>query len=515
MTNSSSVVGVVLAAGAGARFGGGKLLATLDGKPLVAHVVDLAHTAGVGAIVVVTGCDAERVEAAVGAGGRRSSAPPAEPPVIPVPAGETGEVRVTVVRNPAWGTGLASSVRVGIHAAAAALPDAEAVLLLLGDQPRVRPEAIRALLAAPDDPARPIVAPVYAGDAGPNPVLVRRGGWPLVDGLTGDRGLGPLILASPDLATRVVVDGDNPDVDTPADLARLAAGPLVLGTRSAPDTRPAGGAEAAWGARVRANAEQSARVRETPDEGDFYGATAGIFVADPRRVGDAVLDGLRALARPGDRWLDIGAGAGRFALPLALNVREVVAVDPSPAMLRGLRDGMAEHGILNVRTVEGRWPLGDPTLAAELRCEVALIAHVGYDIEAIGAFLDAMEASSGRLCVAVLGEHVPSRPAGRFWPPVHGEERIELPALPEFVEVLRERGREPSVTLVPQVPRTYRSRDDLLRWIRNQLFLHAGSERDRRAEACLDAWLVDGGHGVVLDHQVPITLGIVAWAPRA
>jgi len=165
--------------------------------------------------------------------------------------------------------------------------------------------------------------------------------------------------------------------------------------------------------------------------------------------------------------------------------------------------------------VEGRWPLGDPTLAAELRCEVALIAHVGYDIEAIGAFLDAMEASSGRLCVAVLGEHVPSRPAGRFWPPVHGEERIELPALPEFVEVLRERGREPSVTLVPQVPRTYRSRDDLLRWIRNQLFLHAGSERDRRAEACLDAWLVDGGHGVVLDHQVPITLGIVAWAPRA
>ena len=134
----------------------------------------------------------------------------------------------------------------------------------------------------------------------------------------------------------VPVDGSNPDVDTPGDLA-------VVG----------------WATRVRANRDQVDRIREVGD-GDFYSSTSVLFRADPRRtdVSDPTLAALRALARPGERWLDIGAGAGRYALPLALALEpdgEVVAVDPSPAMLGGLRDGMAEHGIANVRVVEGRW----------------------------------------------------------------------------------------------------------------------------------------------------------------
>src|SRR5207247_1736522 len=83
-------------------------------------------------------------------------------------------------------------------------------------------------------------------------------------------------------------------------------------------------------------------------------------------------------------------------LPLALIVREVIAVDPSPTMLAGLRAGMAEHGIDNIRVVEGRWPLppadsGAPP--ADIAADVALIAHVGYDVEAIGPFLDARQAA--------------------------------------------------------------------------------------------------------------------------
>ncbi len=118
-------------------------------------------------------------------------------------------------------------------------------------------------------------------------------------------------------------------------------------------------AEAAWGARVRAHHEQSARVRETPEGGDFYAPVSRLFVADPHRTDDEVLDHLLPLARPNDTWLDIGAGAGRYALPLALRVREVVALDPSPGMLAALREQAAEHRIANVRAVEGRWP-ADP-----------------------------------------------------------------------------------------------------------------------------------------------------------
>ena len=73
---------------------------------------------------------------------------------------------------------------------------------------------------------------------------------------------------------------------------------------------------------------------------------------DPHRTDDATLNGLLSLARRGDLWLDIGAGGGRYALPLALHVREVVAIDPSPAMLSVLREDAAAEGIANIRVIE-------------------------------------------------------------------------------------------------------------------------------------------------------------------
>ena len=63
------------------------------------------------------------------------------------------------------------------------------------------------------------------------------------------------------------------------------------------------------------------------------------------------------LAEPDDVWLDIGAGGGRYALPLALAVREVVAIDPSPSMLAALTEDAAANGIENVASIEARWPI--------------------------------------------------------------------------------------------------------------------------------------------------------------
>ncbi len=500
MTDAVDVVAVELAAGAGTRFGGGKLTAALDGRPLAAHAATAALACGIPHLVIVLGADADAVEAALVDDG-----------TLPGPdAGASDAVRA--VRNDLWATGLASSVRCGL-AAAVAVPDAEAALLLLGDQPRVSAGTIARLLGAGVDATRPFgVARRRDGEAH-NPVLVHRSAWSRADGLTGDRGFGQLLAAHPDLVATVEEVDENPDVDTRSDLAALATGSEAGGAAAAGATRRLRRAEAVWVARVRANDVQSRRVRETPEPEDFYGPVAGVFVVDPRREGDAVADVLVELARPDDRWLDIGAGAGRFALPLALRVREVVAIDPSPSMLDGLREGMARHGIPNVLPIAGRWPLADAAAADAVRADVALIAHVGYDIEAIGPFLDAMEDAAGRLCVAVLSERVPSWPAGPFWPPVHGEARIELPALAPFIDLLRERGASPRVTSLLHPPRSYRSRDELLGWIRHQLFIAEGSEKDRRALACLDAWTVETDDGVILAHQVPIAHGVVAWEP--
>ena len=464
-----TIAAVVLAAGAGTRFGGGKLLASLEGRPVLQHVLDRLADAGIGDVVVVLGDDASAIEEAIEWRRERR------------------------VHNPDPGRGLSSSVRIGIDALHERVDGA---LIVLGDQPMVSVEVIRALLDAPRDGARPIAVPVYAADGGRNPVFLGRDAFGLVAAVTGDRGLGPVVTAHPELVQEVPVDvPSNPDIDTREDLVATL--------------------EAAWAARVRANAEQVDRFREVPDGTDFYAPVTGLFRADPTRSDEPALDALLALVRPRERWLDIGAGAGRYALPIARALApsggEVIALDPSASMLDGLREIAAEHDIDNVRSVRARWPPGDPT---PLAADVTLIAHVGYDIEAIGPFLDAMESAAGRLCVAMLMERQPSSIADVCWPPVHGEARVPLPALPEFSELLRARGRDPSIQMLERASRRFESRDELEGYLRRQLWIEAGGEAGHRFRAALDDLMVQDPDGRVgLRDQRPLPLGIVTWAP--
>lgn len=466
------VTALVLAAGLGSRFGGGKLLATLRGRPVLQHVLDAVAEAGIGDVVVVLGDHAEAIERAIEWRAERR------------------------VRNPEPAAGLAGSLRIGM---AEVDPKATSVLVVLGDQPLISPSTIRALIDAPRDAARPVVVPRYAGDRGRNPVLLRRESFGLTGEATGDRGLGPVLAAHPELIHEIPVDADNPDVDSRADLAALV--------------------ERAWAERVRANREQVDRVREVPDGKDFYAPVTGLFRADPRRTDENVLEVLRALARPDDTWIDIGAGAGRYALPLAFEAERVIAVDPSRGMLDALREGMAEYGIDNVDVVEGRWP---PEPGGDLAgvfgrgpvADVALIAHVGYDVGAIGPFVDAMEAAARRLCVAILMERQPASLADPCWPPVHGEARVSLPALPDFVELLQARGREPEIRMMERETRRFSSRDELDGFLRRQLWIGEDGEKADRFEAALDDLLMVADDGTVAIRGVEsMAVGVVTWEP--
>jgi molybdenum cofactor cytidylyltransferase len=195
---------VILAAGAGSRFGGGKVRASLDGRPLLAHVLAAVREAGIGRVVVVLGRDA---------GAALDAVRDVEPGALE---------RVLVAVNPTPERGLATSLGLGL-AAATATPPPAGVLVLLGDQPRVRADVLRMLCGAAASAHAIAVVPRYAEDAAPNPVLLLPAGWPLVARVSGDRGLGPLLAADPARVVRVAVPGTNPDVDTPADLVALAA----------------------------------------------------------------------------------------------------------------------------------------------------------------------------------------------------------------------------------------------------------------------------------------------------
>ena len=128
----------------------------------------------------------------------------------------------------------------------------------------------------------------------------------------------------------------------------------------------------AWRARVVADKEQVDRAREVQDPADFYAPVTSRFRMDPRRTDDETLNALLTLPQPSDVWLDVGAGGGRYALPLALGVRDVVAIDPSPSMLGALQEDADAFGIENGRVIEARWPMASPP-----RGDVGLMSHVG------------------------------------------------------------------------------------------------------------------------------------------
>jgi molybdenum cofactor cytidylyltransferase len=193
------VTAVVLAAGNATRFGSPKQLATRDGRPLLQHPLDALAAAGVDDVVVVLGVEAAGIEAAIAWRAERR------------------------VVNPRPQDGLASSLRVGLDAAARD-PGTDAALIVLGDQPGLRATVIDTVLDAAMATDRAIVRPRYEADGAPNPVLVRRSAWALAAGLEGDRGLGPLLASHPELVTEVAVAGAIPDIDTPADLAAAGGG---------------------------------------------------------------------------------------------------------------------------------------------------------------------------------------------------------------------------------------------------------------------------------------------------
>jgi SAM-dependent methyltransferase len=264
----------------------------------------------------------------------------------------------------------------------------------------------------------------------------------------------------------------------------------------------------AWRTLVAHSRLQVERVPDRVAPTDAFATVSGLFRADPRRENDPEVDFVLQLVRRDETWLDLGAGAGRFALPIALRCRHVTAIDPSPGMLGALRESIAASAIENVTVLEERWP--GPTEAPV--ADVGFIAHVGYDIADIGPFLGQLEAHSRRLCVALLFVVAPNSDFGPLWQPVHGESRVTLPGLREFTAVLYARGRQPETRLLDLPPRTYRDLDHLHEAARRRVWTQPGTEADARLRQALEATAVkvDGGVALSADRR---GLALVTWRP--
>ena len=190
-----SVVAVLLAAGAGSRFAGPthKLLAPLGARTVFEHAFAHVMESAIGPVVVITGAAD-----------------------LSVPTEFAGDATiVTIVHNDAWRDGQGSSLALAVdHATRLGI---DHIVMGLGDQPFIDPEAWRLVAGAP--PEWPIVVASYHGRRGPHPVRLHRSVWPLLP-RTGDDGARTPIRSHPHLVHEVACPGSATDIDTLEDVAR-------------------------------------------------------------------------------------------------------------------------------------------------------------------------------------------------------------------------------------------------------------------------------------------------------
>ena len=195
-SNSEGVGAVILAAGASFRMGSPKQTLQYRGESLLRRAALAALRAGCFPVIVVTGANSKL--------SRR----------------ELQGLEVREVLNTHWETGMASSVGAGVEGLVSADADADAVVLMLCDQPHVTAEVISGLVAAHRATGRPIVASTYGANFGV-PALFSRELFAELARLEGAAGAKPVIKRHASEAHFLPFQAGEVDVDTPDDFSRL------------------------------------------------------------------------------------------------------------------------------------------------------------------------------------------------------------------------------------------------------------------------------------------------------
>lgn len=235
-------------------------------------------------------------------------------------------------------------------------------------------------------------------------------------------------------------------------------------------------------AMIDAVTEQQRRLRRRPLDGDRWaGRRAEGFRADPRRPLGPNLETIAAYLRPEDVLLDVGGGAGRLGLPLALRCRALINVDPSEGMRGQFEDLALSAGITNARFVQAPWPVAD------IEADLALTAHVTYFVREIVPFLEAMRrAARRRVLIELRSVPPPLSPAAAF-AIAHGEPQATVPGHRELLAVLWEMEILPEVYVLPERLRAStgwpaRTREDAIALSLDRI----GLPEDTEAAAVLD-----------------------------
>jgi CTP:molybdopterin cytidylyltransferase MocA len=327
---SMQIAAVILAAGESRRFGSAKHLVRIGGRSMLELVAEAAHEAGLDPVIAVV------------------------PPGLSVPPDVVPEI------NGSPESGLSLSLRLGLAAVPAEIDGA---LVLLGDQPAVKPGHLRTLIEAIRGDRR-VIATRADGHLAP-PVLLTRSAFHLADTVQGDEGLRSILVDQPEVVTPVDVEGHVPDIDTREDLE--AATERCPGCGALYDPMPKGpiheyiGASAACWA---AFGELLAREFQDSAYGRIHRHTVDTYAVqhpgvDGRRQRQSIAVHLIGLCH----WLEHGMTASQLTpitQQLASASREWPWLDPPDAYSMGPTDVLratdgVSHGRLVREWAEAVW----------------------------------------------------------------------------------------------------------------------------------------------------------------
>lgn len=190
------------------------------------------------------------------------------------------------------------------------------------------------------------------------------------------------------------------------------------------------------------DAQQRRYQAAQPDR--WGGDTARRFRSDPRRQPDPHLAALCEYLHPDDELLDVGGGAGRESLPLALRCRFVTCADASKGMGAEFEASAAEAGISNTRFVHTPWQESEG-----LAADVVLCSNVTYFVRDIEPFVRKLEEAARRRVIIGVNSVPPPNTGGDVFEVIRGEPFAPVPGHRALLPALWDLGLLPDVRVLP------------------------------------------------------------------
>ena len=230
---------------------------------------------------------------------------------------------------------------------------------------------------------------------------------------------------------------------------------------------------------------------------------------DPYRTDDPVLNGLYAILGKDADVLDVGGGAGRYALPLATRARRVTVVEPSEDSVGLLKERAAEAGLTNITAVNEPWEEAEAPSADIVLCSMVL-HHVPDAVP----FVTKLQRQTTDRVVLVEMMETPGALEVPFYERVYGSAPTPLPGLPQVLGLLWAMDVYPDVAMLSAEAAVLDAdRDAALEQLRRRLAVDEGSEADQRLRAAVDDLLQETPAGMVVRGVAPRRQAIVTWRP--